>query len=134
MPLVRAQPLIAVRDVEASSRWYQQLLGCRSGHGGGEYEQLVANGELVLQLHAWGEHEHPNLGSPEAAPVGHGVLLWFQVDAFDAAVERAVAIGASILREPQVNPRANHREIWIRDLDGYVVVIASRYGDLGLRD
>ncbi|HET7875924.1 MAG TPA: VOC family protein, partial [Methylomirabilota bacterium] len=31
---MRAQPLIAVRDVEAASRWYQQLLSAESGHGG----------------------------------------------------------------------------------------------------
>jgi hypothetical protein len=47
---VQAQPLIAVRDVAASSRWYQALLGCESGHGGDEYEMLVSGGELVLQL------------------------------------------------------------------------------------
>jgi hypothetical protein len=32
--LMRPQPLIAVTDVEASSRWYQRLLGCQSAHGG----------------------------------------------------------------------------------------------------
>ncbi len=47
---MRPQPLIAVTDVEASSRWYQWLLGCQSAHGGAEYERLVAKGELVLQL------------------------------------------------------------------------------------
>ena len=31
---MKAQPLIAVRNVERSSRWYQQLLDCQSGHGG----------------------------------------------------------------------------------------------------
>ncbi len=36
---MRPQPLIAVKDVEASSRWYQRLLGCRSAHGGREYER-----------------------------------------------------------------------------------------------
>ena len=44
-------PLIAVRDVEASSRWYQRLLGCESAHGGPEYERFTHNGRLVLQLH-----------------------------------------------------------------------------------
>ena len=63
---MRPQPLIAVRDVEASSRWYQRLLDCKSGHGGKEYE-------------------HPHL-----------------------------------------NPNAGQREIWIRDPDGYVVVLASQ--------
>jgi hypothetical protein len=42
-----------VSDVEASSRWYQRLLGCESAHGGPEYERLVANGALVMQLHRW---------------------------------------------------------------------------------
>ena len=45
---MRPQPLVAVRDVEASSRWYQTLLGCESAHGGPEYERLVANGTLIL--------------------------------------------------------------------------------------
>ena len=47
------QPLIAVRDVAASSRWYQALLGCTSGHGGPEYEQLVFGERMVMQLHHW---------------------------------------------------------------------------------
>ena len=46
---MRPQPLIAVHNVEASSQWYQQLLGCQSAHGGPNYERLVANGALVLQ-------------------------------------------------------------------------------------
>ena len=45
---MRPQPLIAVRDVEATSRWYQRLLGCESAHGGAEYERLTVGGELVL--------------------------------------------------------------------------------------
>jgi hypothetical protein len=36
-------PLSCVRDVESSSRWYQRLLGCESGHGGSEYERRRAN-------------------------------------------------------------------------------------------
>ena len=38
---MRPQPLIAVYDVEASSRWYQRLLGVRSDHDGPDYERLV---------------------------------------------------------------------------------------------
>jgi catechol 2,3-dioxygenase-like lactoylglutathione lyase family enzyme len=128
---MRAQPLIAVRDVEASSRWYQQLLGCHSAHGGPEYERLVKDGDLLLQLHAWNDHVHPNLGDPDSAPHGYGVLLWFQTDEFDSAVERARALGADIIEEPRVNPNAQHRECWIRDQDGYVVVLASEQGDVG---
>jgi hypothetical protein len=83
---MRSQPLIAVRDVEASSRWFQKLLACISGHGGQEYERLIYEDQLILQLHHWDSHEHPHLGDPDSKPYGNGVLLWFQVDEFDAAV------------------------------------------------
>ena len=128
---MRVQPLIAVRDVEASSRWYQMLLRCQSGHGGPNYERLVKDGELILQLHHWNAHEHPNLGDPHAAAHGYGVLLWFQEDAFDEAVQRARKLGAEIIEGPHVNQDARHRECWIRDPDGYVVVLASAFGDIG---
>jgi hypothetical protein len=78
---MRPQPLIAVTDVEASSRWYQRLFGCRSNHGGSAYEQLVANGQLVLQLHCFEvKHHHGRIGNPDDRPYGNGVLLWFEVD------------------------------------------------------
>jgi catechol 2,3-dioxygenase-like lactoylglutathione lyase family enzyme len=125
---VKAQPLIAVGDVEAASRWYQYLLGCNSGHGGRLYERLVRDGDLLLQLHAWDEEDRANLVGPGSAPHGHGVLLWFEVDDFDAAVGRARDLGAEIVEEVHDNPNARHRELWLRDLDGYVVVITSPEG------
>jgi catechol 2,3-dioxygenase-like lactoylglutathione lyase family enzyme len=125
------QPLIAVRDVEKSSRWYQKLLGCQSGHGGDLYEQLMAGDRMVMQLHKWGDHDHPNLGDPDAAPHGYGVLLWFETGHFDDALSRARELGAEIVEEPHVNPNAKHREVWLRDPDGYIVVLASPYGDIG---
>src|SRR5438128_6871385 len=84
------QPLICVHDVEASSRWYQRLLNCESAHGGPDYERLVSNGVLILQLHNWyTEHQHGLICDPKLQPYGNGVLLWFELDDFDAAVARA---------------------------------------------
>ena len=105
VPPLRSQPLIAVRDVEASSRWYQRLLGCQSAHGGAEYERLVSDGELIMQLHNWEvEHDHGAIGDPQAKPYGNGVLLWFETDDFDAAVARATELRAEIVRAPHRNP------------------------------
>jgi catechol 2,3-dioxygenase-like lactoylglutathione lyase family enzyme len=125
------QPMIAVHDVEASSAWYRAVLGVESGHGGPEYERLVSEGRLVMQIHRWDVHEHPRLGDPEGKPHGNGVLLWFQTDDFDAALRRIESAGAEVLEGPLVNRSARHREIWLRDPDGYKVVIAGRYGDVG---
>jgi len=128
---MQPQTLIAVRSVETSSRWYQRLLGARSGHGGAEYEQIVDQaGTMILQLHAWDVHDHPHLGDPGVTPYGNGVLLWFEVEDFPGAVARAQVLSAEVLEGPMFNPNANHREIWLRDPDGYVVVLASAYGDI----
>ncbi len=70
-----AQPLVAVANVEDSSAWYQRTLGLTSGHGGPEYEQLMFDGRMVLQLHQWDAHEHPFLGDPGFKPYGNGVVL-----------------------------------------------------------
>lgn len=133
---MRPQPLIAVTDVERSSHWYQRLLGCESAHGGREYERLVANGVLILQLHRFEvEHDHGPIGDPRDRPYGNGVLLWFEVDDFDAAVARAAELHAEVVLAPHRNPPPGesggpaHREIWLRDLDGYIVVLASPDGE-----
>jgi catechol 2,3-dioxygenase-like lactoylglutathione lyase family enzyme len=131
-PTVEAQPLIAVRNVRASGRWYAQLLGANAlqEHGHRDlYDRISHAGRLLLQLHAWDKEDHPNLVDADAAPPGHGVLLWFQIDDFDAAVARARGLGAEIIEEPHVNPAPRHREIWLRDPDGYVVVVASPDGE-----
>jgi catechol 2,3-dioxygenase-like lactoylglutathione lyase family enzyme len=122
---MRPQPLIAVTDVEASSRWYQRLLGLRSDHGGPEYERLISNGKLVMQLHSFEvKHHHGLIGNRDDKPYGNGVLLWFEVDDFDAVIQRAAEMSVEI-----VMPRhRNHWECWIRDPDGYVVVVASPDG------
>jgi|SRR5471032_1275994 len=127
---MRPKPLVAVRDVQHSSCWYQQLLGCRSGHAGSQHECLVRDDQVVLQLHQWYEHSHPNLSGPDLAPHGFGVLLWFETDQFDDLLLRVWALGAEIVEEPHVNERAKHREVWVRDPDGYVVVLSSPFGDI----
>jgi hypothetical protein len=47
------------------------------------------------------------------------------------AKAKSGASGAVLIEEPHVNPAPRHREIWIRDPDGYVVVIASPDGEAG---
>ena len=132
---MRPQPLLCVTDVPRSSRWYQQLLGVDSEHGGDAYERLAHAGRLVLQLHRFDiEHHHGMIGDPSSRPYGNGVAMWFETDDFDGAVERARALGAEIVRAPHRNPPDGpggpaHRELWLRDPDGYLVVVASPDGE-----
>jgi catechol 2,3-dioxygenase-like lactoylglutathione lyase family enzyme len=128
--------MLVVEDVEAASRWYQELLGLTSDHGGPAYERLLSGGRLALQLHQREtEHHHGRMDDPRQ-PVGNGVLVWFgEVTNFDDAVVRADELGATVVRAVHRNPPAgggngpSHRELWIRDLDGYTVVVASPDGE-----
>jgi predicted enzyme related to lactoylglutathione lyase len=101
------------------------LLGLASGHGGKEYERLNAGNKLVLQLHRWEvEHHHGPLGDPLLKPYGNGVVLWFELDDFAAAVERAKSMNVEVLRPSQISENGNW-EFWLRDSEGYTVVLTS---------
>lgn len=132
---VKSQPILAVRDVRASARWYAQILGSLEPTGSPPsdhdhiYRRIYVDDELVLQLHAWDVENHPNLVDANRSPVGHGVLIWFEVEDYAAAAARARAIGANVIEET-INPNAHHRELWLRDANDYVVVISSPDGSV----
>ena len=122
---MQLSPLLCVHDVPTVSAWYQKLLGCTSGHGGEAYERLMAGDQLILQLHRWDvEHDHGPLGDPARRPYGNGVLLWVELDDFDDAVRRATEMKVERLKEPRLSENGNW-EFWLRDLDGYTVVLTS---------
>ena len=122
---VQLAPLVCVHDVPGSSVWYQQLLGCTSGHGGDEYDRLMAGERLILQLHRWDvEHEHGPLGDPKLRPYGNGILLWFELSDFEAAVTRAASMQVTTLKERHLSENGNW-EFWLRDPDGYTLVLTS---------
>ena len=122
------QPMIVVRDVGRSRDFYLAVLGAEGGHGGDEYEQVTSEGEILLQLHRLDvEHHHGPLAAPDV-PLGNGALIWFEVADFDATVERARAHGAVVERDVHLNPNAQQQELWLRDPDGYLVVVAGPAG------
>lgn len=119
------QTMLTVHDVPRSSEFYCAVLGLVSGHGGDEYEQLLSDGEIVLQLHhADVEDHHGPLGDADA-PVGNGVLVWFEVPDATVVAERVRAAGAEIAADLHENPNAKQLEIWFHDPDGYTVVAAG---------
>ena len=123
----RLWTIIGVRDVPASFRWYQSLFGLPETAPAHDYfGQLVdADGTVLLCLHHWGAHEHPSLTSPDHAPPGNGLLLFFRVDDFEPCLERARALVAWFEEEPHVNPNTRTQEFSLRDPDGYYVTVSA---------
>jgi catechol 2,3-dioxygenase-like lactoylglutathione lyase family enzyme len=121
--------IIGVTDVARSFRWYQSLLGLPETAPAHDYfGQIVdADGTVLLCLHAWGAHEHPSLTSPERAEPGNGLLLFFRVDDFDAALPRARTLVSRLDEEPHLNPNTRTSEFSLRDPDGYYVTVSALY-------
>jgi catechol 2,3-dioxygenase-like lactoylglutathione lyase family enzyme len=123
----RTWTIIGVRDVPGSFKWYQSLFGQRETRPGHDYfGQIVdTDGTVLLCLHQWGAHEHPTLTSADNATPGNGLLLFFRVDDYDNALERARALVTRLEEEPHVNPTTRTREFSLRDPDGYFVTISA---------
>lgn len=123
----RTWTIIGVADVAASFRWYQSLFGLpETAPAHDDFGQILdSDGTVLLCLHQWGAHEHPPLTSPDRAEPGNGLLLFFRVDDFDAALPRARALVSRFEEEPHVNPSTGTSEFSLRDPDGYYVTISS---------
>ena len=126
----RAWPIIAVANVPASAKWYMNLLSAQQTHAGGTtFDQIVdEDGTVLLCLHHWGptgtsgKHDWPTLLTPGASDE-NGLLLWFVVDDFDLAWERAQGLGTTIEEAPNVDNGTGKPAFVIRDPDGYHVAI-----------
>lgn len=121
----RTWTILGVRDVLGSVKWYQALFGQPAMPPGHDYfgQILDADGTVLLCLHAWGAHEHPSLMAPEQGMPGNGLLLFFRVDDFELALQRARTLVRGFEEEPHVNPNTQTMEFSLRDLDGYYVTI-----------
>jgi catechol 2,3-dioxygenase-like lactoylglutathione lyase family enzyme len=123
----RTWTIIGVNDVLSSFKWYQSLFGQQETAPAHDYfgQLLDSDGTVLLCLHQWGDHEHPSLMSPDHATPGNGLLLFFRVDDFKLALQRARGLVSRLEEEPHINPNTRTKEFSVRDPDGYYVTISA---------
>lgn len=123
--MTKTDPIIAVKDVEASAKWYQTVFGCRRMHGGKEFATLVSeNDEILICLHKWGEHGHPTMTNTTITP-GNGLILYFRTENMNAIRQNVEKAGGSIEEDIHVNPNSTKKEFSLRDPDGYYLTITE---------
>ena len=124
--MTKLDPIIAVRDVEASSRWYESVFGCRRAHGGeGNFAvMLMENGEVLICLHKWGAHDHPTMTNTSVPP-GNGLILYFRTENMNAIRENVRAMGYPVEEDVQMNPNSRKMEFSLRDPDGYWLTVSE---------
>jgi catechol 2,3-dioxygenase-like lactoylglutathione lyase family enzyme len=123
----RTWTIVGVDDVPRSFRWYQSLFGqpatapAHSDFG----ELLDSDATVLLCLHRWGAEGHPSLTTPDNGAPGNGLLLFFRVDDYVAALRRVRALVSRLTEEPHVNPNTRTKEFSLRDPDGYYVTTSA---------
>ena len=123
--MTKIDPIIAVKDIEASSKWYQTLFDCKSLHGGKEFDILVSeNDEILICLHKWGEHQHPTMADPSITP-GNGLILYFRTENMNVIRQNVEKIGGIVVEDIHLNPSSAKKEFSLRDPDGYYLTITE---------
>jgi hypothetical protein len=62
---------------------------------------------------------------PDDGIPGNGLLLFFRVDDFDLALQRARSLANRLEEEPHLNSNTQTQEFSLRDPDGYYVTISA---------
>lgn len=123
--MTKIDPIIAVKDVEASSKWYEEIFGCRRNHGGNEFAVLVSeNNEVLICLHQWGRHEHPTMANPDIPP-GNGLILYFKTDNLNDIRQNVAKANWPVEEDIHLNTNSNKMEFSFRDPDGYYWTITE---------
>ncbi|MEO8824161.1 MAG: VOC family protein [Ginsengibacter sp.] len=123
--MTKLDPIIAVKDVEASAEWYGKIFGCKRMHGGDEFVVLVTEkNEVLICLHKWGEHEHATMKNPDITP-GNGLILYFKTNNMDEIRQDAEKAGWPIEEELHLNHNSNKMEFSFYDPDGYFWIITE---------
>jgi len=123
--MTKIDPVIAVGDVEVSTKYYQAVFGLKNKHGGDNFAVLLSeDDEILICLHKWGEHQHPTMTNPNIIP-GNGLILYFRTDKMDVIRQNADEVGWPIDEEIHINPNSLKKEFSLRDPDGYFLTISE---------
>ena len=123
--MMKLDPIIAVHDVEASAKWYEQIFGFKKTHGGKDFAVLVSeNDDIILCLHKWGEHGHPTMTNTNITP-GNGLILYFRTDNLESIRKKVENAGCVVEEEIHLNPNSLKKEFSLIDPDGYFLTITE---------
>ena len=123
--MIKIDPIIAVKDVNRSSEWYQSVFGCKRTHGGDEFAVLVdENNQVLICLHKWGEHGHPTMQNPGITP-GNGLILYYKTDKLEEIRNNVSKMEYPLAEEIHLNPNSRNMEFSLWDPDGYYLTVTE---------
>src|SRR3954447_10131089 len=98
MRLLSSNPVLAVHDLQRSSAWYREVLGCTIEAVGEDEWSFCHCGDVTIMIGRCPDEV-------EASEIGlHAYIAYLHVDDVDAFHRRALAAGAQIEKAPTDEP------------------------------
>ncbi len=127
MQIKKLTPNLVVRNVEASLKFYREILGLETAMTVPEQAPYVfagvSNGavEVFFNDQKTVAAEYPKL----ATTIGASLTLYMEVDSLQDVLERVMKAGAKISM-PVTEQFYGMREFAFEDADGYTITIAEK--------
>jgi len=123
--MTKVDPIIAVRDVQASAEWYAKIFGFNNAHGGDGFGVLTTkDNEIIFCLHAWEMDDHPTMKNRNIT-AGNGLLLYFRTADWEQIKQNLEKIGWTLEEEVHQNTNSLKQEFSFRDPDGYFITVTE---------
>jgi len=111
--MIKIDPIIAVKDVEVSSKWYEHVFGVKRLQGeSGSFAVLGS------------EHHHPPMADPGITP-GNGLMLYFRTADMQDIRQPVADMRVVVDQDGHLNPNSLKKEFSLRDPDGYYLTITE---------
>jgi len=129
MQIKKLTPNLVVRNVEASLKFYREILGLETAMTVPEQSPYVFAGvtngtvEIFFNDQKTVAAEYPKL----AASIGASLTLYMEVDSLQDILDRVRTAGAKISM-PVTDQFYGMREFAFEDVDGYTITIAQKAG------
>ncbi len=95
--MTKLDPIIAVKDVNATAAWYERIF-------------------LFKRDHTMAD---PNI------PTGNGLILYFRTNDMNQIYKNAVEAGSVIEKDIHLNTNSLRQEFSLRDPDGYFLTVTE---------
>lgn len=110
--VLNSNPVLAVHDLRRSAAWYREVLGCETRDPDPGNWTFCRSGAIDFML-----GRCPDV-APASEPGDHSYVAYLRVDNVEAFHDRAVRVGAEILKRPTDEPWGM-REFGVRSPDGH---------------
>lgn len=118
MTLLRADPVLAVHDLDRAAEWFTRILNCTVTEPDPGNWAFCSAGSVTFRFGR----------SPESLPASdlgdHSYVAYLTVAGIDEYHRRALAEGADILKPPTIEPWGR-REMGLRSPDGHRFMLSE---------